>query len=67
MKKYIAVLFAVSLLLLGCKKETQIEKNNSETTEESPHKDEHENPNVATFTNEQINAIGIEYGSIENK
>lgn len=67
MKKYIAVLFAVSLLLLGCKKETQIEKNNSETTEESQHKDEHENPNVATFTNEQINAIGIEYGSIENK
>ena len=67
MKKYIAVFFSLTLMLMGCNKETETEKTKTEAAEEGEHLDEHENPNVATFTDEQIKTIGIEYGSIENK
>lgn len=46
------------------------DKSAKETAKEEPqeeHKEEHENENTATLTQEQIKAIGIEFGSIEQK
>lgn len=65
MKKYITLLFAVSVLLTGCKKESEVTETKEATAVEKP--DEHEDPNVAHFTEEQIKTVGIQMGSIESK
>ena len=65
MKKYITLIFAVSVLLTGCKKESEATETKEATEVEKP--DEHEDPNVAHFTEEQINTVGIQMGSIESK
>lgn len=65
MKKYITLIFAVSVLLTGCKKESEVTE--SKNTPEVEKVDEHEDPNVAHFTEEQIKTVGIQMGSIESK
>lgn len=65
MKKYITLIFAVSVLLTGCKKESEVTETKEATAIEKP--DEHEDPNVAHFTEEQIKTVGIQMGSIESK
>ena len=65
MKKYITLIFAVSVLLTGCKKESEVTETKEATEVEKP--DEHEDPNVAHFTEEQIKTVGIQMGSIESK
>ena len=65
MKKYITFIFAVSVLLTGCKKESEATETKEATEVEKP--DEHEDPNVAHFTEEQIKTVGIQMGSIESK
>lgn len=65
MKKYITLIFAVSVLLTGCKKESEVTETKEATAVEKP--DEHEDPNVAHFTEEQIKTVGIQMGSIESK
>lgn len=65
MKKFliIAIIFAGLVSIVSCGS-----KDNTETAKpEEDHKDEHENPNTATLTNEQMKGIGIELGSIEEK
>ena len=65
MKKYITLIFAVSVLLTGCKKESEVTE--TKNTPEVEKVDEHEDPNVAHFTEEQIKTVGIQMGSIESK
>ena len=65
MKKYITLIFAVSVLLTGCKKESEVTETKEATAVVKP--DEHEDPNVAHFTEEQIKTVGIQMGSIESK
>ena len=55
MKKYITLIFAVSVLLTGCKKESEATETKEATAVEKP--DEHEDPNVAHFTEEQIKTV----------
>ena len=65
MKKYITLIFAVSVLLTGCKKESEVTE--TKNTPEVEKVDEHEDPNVAHFTEDQIKTVGIQMGSIESK
>lgn len=65
MKKYITLIFAVSVLLTGCKKESQVTETQKASEVEKP--EEPEEPNVAHFTEEQIRTVGIQMGSIESK
>ena len=65
MKKYITLIFAVSVLLTGCKKESEVTE--TKNTPEVEQVDEHEDPHVAHFTEEQIKTVGIQMGSIESK
>ena len=65
MKKYITLIFAVSVLLTGCKKELEVTE--TKNTPEVEQVDEHEDPNVAHFTEEQIKTVGIQMRSIESK
>ena len=65
MKKYITLIFAVSVLLTGCKKESEVTETKQATKAEEP--EEHQDPNVAHFTEEQIKTVGIQMGSIESK
>ena len=65
MKKFliIAVIFTGIVSIISCGS-----KDNTETAKpEENHKDEHENPNIATLTEEQMKSIGIELGIIEEK
>jgi cobalt-zinc-cadmium efflux system membrane fusion protein len=66
MKKFIiiAIIFTGLAAVHSCGS-----KGNTETaaTAEEGHEDEHENPNMATLTDEQIKSIGIELGIIEQK
>jgi RND family efflux transporter MFP subunit len=72
MKKFsiIAIIFAslVSHVSCGSKSGTP-ETTNTEVAkmEEGHTEDEHENPNIAVLSKEQIKSIGIELGSIEEK
>ncbi|MBK9592375.1 MAG: efflux RND transporter periplasmic adaptor subunit [Crocinitomicaceae bacterium] len=66
---YIAV-FATSIILASCggnSTEGHDEHGHGEEGHEEEGHDEHENSNTATLTNEQIESIGIKYGSIEKK
>lgn len=65
MKKFLimAVLFTSMVSMISCGS-----KDNAETPKlEEDHKDEHENPNTATLTEEQMKTIGVELGVIEDK
>jgi len=66
MKKFLIIaiisLSLVSLFSCGAKNNAEAAK-----TEEEGHTDEHENPNAATLTEEQIKSIGIVLGTIEEK
>ncbi len=65
MKKFLilAVIFTGIVSIISCGN-----KDNTETAKpEENHKDEHENPNTATLTEEQMKSIGVELGSIEEK
>lgn len=66
MKKFfnIIIIFSCLVSFLSCG-----DKGNAEPskTEEATHEDEHENPNTATLTEQQIKSIGIELGNIEEK
>ena len=71
MKKFLilAMIFASLVSLVSCGSKS----SNAETTStdvaktEEGHTDEHENPNMAVLSDEQIKSIGIELGSIEEK
>ncbi|MBK6877153.1 MAG: hypothetical protein IPG99_12085 [Ignavibacteria bacterium] len=61
------VLIVTAILLLSCKDKDQSgkDKNPADSISESSHEKEIENSSMVFLTNEQINAIKIEYGSIE--
>lgn len=65
MKKFLIIAFVfaglVSIVSCGSKDNTETVKAGED------HKDEHENPNTATLTDEQMKSIGMELGSIEEK
>ena len=63
------VLIVTAILLLSCKDKDQSgkDKNPADSISESSHEKEIENSSMVFLTNEQINAIKIEYGSIEKK
>ncbi|HEY5772361.1 MAG TPA: efflux RND transporter periplasmic adaptor subunit, partial [Chitinophagaceae bacterium] len=65
MKKFFisTIFFAGVVAFVSCDSKEQTGTN---TTEEK-REDEHENPNMAILTEEQIKSIGIELGSIEQK
>ena len=67
MKKILVIItvLATTVWLSSCGNTTSSET--TEKTEEAGHEEEHENPNTATLTEEQIKSIGIEFGSIEEK
>ena len=67
MKKILVIItvIATTVWLSSCGNTTSSET--TEKTEEAGHEEEHENPNTATLTEEQIKSIGIEFGSIEEK
>lgn len=71
MKKFlIAILLFTSFGFLascGGKSSDAKEEANTATKAEEGHTDEHENPNTATLTDEQIKSIGVELGTIEQK
>lgn len=65
MKKFLVIIsfFITGLLLASCGN-----SNGPETSKEEPaNKEEHENPNTATLTNEQMKSIGVQLGQIEEK
>ena len=61
---FISLVFVVSCGAKGGSTETD---NSGEAKAEEGHTDEHENPNTATLTEEQIKSIGVELGTIEQK
>jgi membrane fusion protein, heavy metal efflux system len=66
MKKFliIAIIFTSVIAVLSCGGKGNTE---SAATAKEEHEDEHQNPNTATLTGEQIKSIGIELGTIEQK
>ena len=71
MKKFliIVMIFAslVSFVSCGSKSSTAETTNTKVDQTEEGNADEHENPNLAVLSDEQIKSIGIELGSIEEK
>lgn len=71
MKKFLITVMIFSSLfsVISCgSTSSNAETGNSEEAKtEEGHTDEHENPNTATLTEEQIKSIGIELGTIEQK
>lgn len=71
MKKFLIVLIISAGLVFvfscGGKSSSSETENSGEPKKEEDHTDEHENPNMATLTEEQIKSIGIELGVIEQK
>lgn len=65
MKKFLAIIsfFITAVLFASCGNSNEPEASKEETA----HKDEHENPNTATLTNEQMKSIGVQLGQIEEK
>lgn len=66
MKKIIltAIIVSGSLLFVSCGGNAPAGETKAE---EHGHEDEHENPNTATLTEEQIKSIGVVLGTIEDK
>jgi cobalt-zinc-cadmium efflux system membrane fusion protein len=71
MKKFliIVMIFASLVFIVSCggKGGSAETENPGEAKTEEGHTDEHENPNTATLTEEQIKSIGVELGVIEQK
>lgn len=72
MKKFlmITMIFASLVFLVSCGSKSSTEETTDTKvakTEEEGHTDEHENPNAATLTEDQIKSIGVELGTIEQK
>ena len=70
MKKFliIVMIFAGLIFFVSCgTKDSSTETNTEVVNKEEGHTDEHENPNMATLTDEQIQSIGVELGTIEMK
>lgn len=73
MKKYLIIIITVltiTVTFVSCGSKSNSEESKTTEvpkTEEAGHEDEHENPNTATLTDEQMKSIGIELGSIEEK
>lgn len=70
MKKFliIALIFSGLVFIVSCGgKSNTAETVTTETTKTEEGHDEHENPNTATLTEEQIKSIGVELGVIEQK
>ncbi len=73
MKKYLIIIIAVLALtvtFVSCGGKSNSEESKTTVApkaEEAGHEDEHENPNTATLTDEQMKSIGIELGNIEEK
>lgn len=71
MKKFlisIIIIFSSLVVLVSCgSKSDTTEVIKTEKAEEGGHEDEHENPNTATLTEEQMKSIGVELGSVEEK
>ncbi|MBC7888897.1 MAG: efflux RND transporter periplasmic adaptor subunit [Ferruginibacter sp.] len=64
------IILASLVFIISCRsKGSTDEGSNAEIvkTEEEGHTDEHETPNTATLTEEQIKSIGVELGAIEQK
>lgn len=68
MKKLLILLTIsiTSFILLSCGGKSKVSEETVKT-EEAGHEDEHENPNTATLTEEQMKSIGVELGVIEEK
>lgn len=64
--KRLLLFTALSFSLFSCG-DSKVDSKESEATNPEEHSDEHENPNTATLTAEQIQSIGIEMGRIEQK
>ncbi len=71
MKKFLIaiIIFASLVFVVSCggKSSSAETENSGEAKTEEGHTDEHENPNIATLTEDQIKSIGIEFGVIEQK
>ncbi len=71
MKKFLIsiMIFASFFFIISCggKGSSAETENSGEAKTEEGHTDEHENPNMATLTEDQIKSIGIELGVIEQK
>ena len=72
MKKFLntAMVSAIVFSLFSCGNKSSTAKTvdtKEAKTEEEGHTDEHENPNTATLTEEQMKSIGVETGVIEQK
>ncbi len=71
MKKLLIILTIffslVSVISCGSKSSNAEADTTGVAKTEEGHTDEHENPNTATLTEEQIKSIGIELGTIEQK
>jgi len=62
------MIFASLIFAVSCgNKSSSDTAATEEAKPEEEKKDEHENPDIATLTDEQINSIGIELGTIEQK
>jgi len=68
MKKFLIIVMILAGLVFfdSCANKSET-GNTEETKKEEGHTDEHENPNIAELTNDQIKSIGIELGTIEQK
>lgn len=66
MKKLLMIILVLTNLasFVSCRSKSDAE---AAKKEEEGHTEEHENPNTATLTDEQIKSIGIELGMIEQK
>ena len=71
MKKFLItiMIFASLVFMVSCgSKDSVTETSTAEVAKtEEGHTDEHENPNTATLTEDQIKSIGLELGTIEQK
>lgn len=70
MKKYliiISLIIAGAAAVVSCGSKDDAATTGTPKTGEAGHEDEHENPNTATLTEEQVRSIGLTLGSIENK
>jgi len=63
----IVMIFASLVFVFSCGNKESSTETSTEVTKEEGHGDEHENPNMATLTDDQIQSIGVELGTIELK
>jgi len=61
------IIFTSLVFIVSCGSKESSTESTSEVVKEEAHADEHENPNMATLTEDQIQSIGVELGTIEMK